>query len=74
MTVTTTVSPARRPRSARSSGEEGQEHVAVGDRAGVVHGDDPVGVAVEGQAEVGAPVLHHGQREPARDGSSRSGR
>ena len=34
-------------------GEEGEQHVAVDDGAGVVDRDHPVGVAVEGQAEVG---------------------
>ena len=34
-------------------GEQGQQDVAVHDGTGVVDGDDPVGVTVEGEPEVG---------------------
>ena len=63
MTVTTTVSPASSPRAGQVDGEEGQQGVAVGHRPGVVDGHQAVGVAVEGQPEVG-PGGHHrgGQR------------
>ena len=53
MTVTTTVLPASWPALGQVEGEQGQQDVAVHHGAGVVDGDDPVGVAVEGQPEVG---------------------
>ena len=53
--------------------EEGQQDVAVDDGPAVVDRDDPVGVAVEGQAEVGL-VLHDRPRQLAPGRSSRTGR
>ena len=65
ITVTTTVLPASWPRSARSranraSSSSPSTSVAVG-----VDGQQPVGVAVEGQAQVG-PVLDHGAGQQRR--------
>ena len=53
MTVTATVLPGQASPLGQVEGEQGQQHVAVDDGAGVVDRDDPVGVAVEGQPEVG---------------------
>ena len=73
ITVTTTVSPGSRPRALAVEGADGDELVAVDQRAGVVDGQHPVGVAVEGQPDVGAPGHHLGAAAP-RGGSSRSRR
>ena len=51
MTVTTTVSSAEQPAAVEVERADGDDVVAVDDGAGVVHGDQPVAVAVEGQAE-----------------------
>ena len=47
---------------AQGEGQHGQDLVAVDDRAVGRHGEAPVGVAVEGDAEVGA-LLDHGPLE-----------
>ena len=52
-------------------GEEGQEDVAVHHRSAVIDRDDAVGVAVEGQAEVGPP-LDHGAGQVGPDRSTRT--
>ena len=61
MTVTTTVLPARRPRSARSRANRASSTSPSTIGAGVVDRDDAVGVAVEGQPEVGLVVHDHGR-------------
>ena len=63
MTVTTTVLPASWPRSARSRANRASSSSPLATAPVVVDGHQPVGVAVESQAQVG-PVLDHrlGQR------------
>ena len=73
MTVTTTVSPGSRPRSPAVEGADGDELVAVDEGAGVVDGQHAVGVAVEGQADVGARATTSALERP-RGGSTRSRR
>ena len=73
ITVATTVSSTSWPASAIAEGEDREDLVAVDDLALVVDGQAPVGVAVEGEPDVGA-VLDHGLLERARGGWSRSRR
>ena len=54
MTVTTTAAPGSSPRAEQVGGEERDQLVAVDDAAFVVGGERPVGVAVEGEPEIGA--------------------
>ena len=58
MTVTTTVLPASWPRSARSRANRASSSSPLTTAPPAVHGQQPVGVAVEGQPQVG-PVLDH---------------
>ena len=58
MTVTTTVLPASWPRSARSRANRASSSSPLASRSLCGHRQQPVGVAVEGQPQVG-PVLDH---------------
>ena len=60
MTVTTTVLPASWPRSARSSANRAISSSPLARAPVGVDRQQPVGVAVQGQAQVGL-VLHHRQ-------------
>ena len=62
ITVTTTVSSCSYPAAWRSMAQDADDVVAVDDLAGVVDGDQPVAVTVEGQPDVGA-VLDDGGGE-----------
>ena len=53
MTVTTTVSARQPPPPAQVGRKQAQQPVPIDHRSGPVHGDDPVGVTVEGQPGVG---------------------
>ena len=64
---------AQRARLPHGQREDGQDLVAVDDGAGGVDGEAAVGVAVVGDAEVGA-VLDDGGLAAARGGWSRSRR
>ncbi len=69
ITVTTTVPPGQQPPPGQVGGEQGQQPVPVDHVAAGVHGDDPVGVPVEGQAQVGvlattASARRRGSVEP----------
>ena len=61
------------PALGQVEGEEREQHVAVDDGARVVDGDDPVGVAVEREAEVGL-ALDDGQRQLGRVGRAAASR
>ena len=65
MTVATTVSSASRPRSRMRQREHGQDLVAVDDRAVGVDRQAPVGVAVVGDADVGAVLDDRGAQRVA---------
>ena len=54
ITVTTTVSCARAPRLVQVDRAQGDDLVAVDQCSGVLHRQQPVGVAVEGDADVGS--------------------
>ena len=56
MTVTATVLPASCPRSARSAAKMTSKLVSGPHVAFVVHRYEPVRVAVEGEAEIGAAL------------------
>ena len=72
ITVATTVSCGSAPRALAVDGEDGEEVVAVDHRTGAVDRDQPVGVAVEGETEVGAGVEHGcGQQRRARSSRRR---
>ena len=58
MVVTTTASPSSSPRRRSSSAQQGDDLVAVERDAVAAHGQHPVAVAVEGQAQVGAGRRH----------------
>ena len=73
ITVTTTAVAGQLPAVGQVQREQGEQHVAVDHRAPVVHGDQPVGVAVEGEAEVG-PAFDDRARPGRRGWSSRSRR
>ncbi len=69
MTVATTVSPRSAPRSRMRQREDRHDLVAVDHRAGGVDRQAAVGVAVVGDAEVGA-VLDDGGLEPVQVGGA----
>ena len=69
ITVTTTVSSRKRAAGVQVAGADGDDVVAVDDGAGVVDGDQPVGVAVEGQPGVG-PFGHDREPEVLRMGGA----
>ena len=73
ITVATTVSFLQPARLAHREREDRQDLVAVDDPARVVDGEAAVGVAVEGDADVGA-VLEHRRSQRVRGGWSRSRR
>ena len=58
MTVTTTVSSRQQAALVQVDRADADDVVAVDELALGVDGQDAVGVAVEGQAEVGAPLRH----------------
>ena len=55
------------PALGQVEGEQREQHVTVDDGAGVVHRDDPVGIAVEREAQVGL-ALDDGPRQLTRVG------
>ena len=63
---------AQQPGGVAVDGEDADDVVAVDEPAGVVDGEQPVGVAVEGQPEVGA-VLDDGGRQRRRVGGPAAG-
>ena len=73
MTVVTTVSPLSRPRAAMWRAADGQRVVAVADLAGLVDRDQPVAVAVEGEAEL-APAAQHAPSAAPPDAAPRTPR
>ena len=73
MTVVTTVLALSRPRVGHVPRGDGQHVVAVADLAGVVDRDQPIAVAVEGEADVGAARRSRACGAP-RDAARRSRR
>ena len=74
MVVVTTASPGQRAARAQVEGADREDLVAVHGRAGGVHRQGAVAVAVEGEAEVGAAAAHDRRRQQRRGRSSRSRR
>ena len=60
MTVTTTPGPGRGAPAVAVEGADGDDLIAVHQVPGVVDGNHPVGVAVEGHSGVGPHLGHRG--------------
>ena len=73
MTVTTTVSPASRPRARRSMAQMAMSWSPSTSVAALVDGQHPVGVAVEGQPDVGAAASTTASLQRARVGRAAAG-
>ena len=71
ITVTTTASSGERPALVAIASTDGDDEVAVDHLAPVIDGQDTVGVAVEGQTDIG-PELDDRRPAARPDGSTRS--